>query len=111
MKGPKERQMGLQLEAESPGYPSPLTKVSPSKFKVPRLSVHTAKEALGVHSLMLENVRDQVKYLCKKTEKWRDAVQPKWVNAYDAWYCLNSTIMKTIQYRLVHIFDKQLHHV
>jgi hypothetical protein len=81
----KNGKWAYSSEAESPGDIYPHNKGVP--FKVPRLSVHTAKEALGVHTD--GKMYDQVKYLCKKTENG-DAVRPR-VNAYDAWYCLNST--------------------
>jgi hypothetical protein len=68
---------------------------------VPRLDVHTAKEALGIQKRPDGKMKEQVQYLRAKTVKWRDAVRTRRVNAYEAWYCLNSTIMKSIEYCLM----------
>ena len=44
---------------------------------------------------------DEVHYLKTKVTKWCDAVRSKRLLRSEAWYCLNSTIMKTIEYPLM----------
>ena len=44
---------------------------------------------------------DQFKHLLAKARKWRDAIRTNKINRHDAWYCLNNTIMKTLEYPLM----------
>jgi len=43
-------------------------------------------------------MEDQVEALLAKVAKWVDGIRTKCINATNAWYCLNSTIMKTLEY-------------
>ncbi|HEY9815753.1 MAG TPA: hypothetical protein V6D20_08135, partial [Candidatus Obscuribacterales bacterium] len=67
---------------------------------VERLEVHEAREALGVQVRHDGHDDDEVQYLIKKAKQWHDAIRSNHVSREDAWYALNSTIMKTIQYPL-----------
>ena len=44
---------------------------------------------------------DEVKCLQAKAVGWGEAIQTKMVRREEAWYCFQSTIMKTIEYPLV----------
>jgi hypothetical protein len=46
-------------------------------------------------------MKDQVEYLRGKAVAWSDALRTKRLTPGEAWYCLNSTIMKTIEYSLM----------
>ena len=44
---------------------------------------------------------DEVEYLKQRVIKWCDAIRTKKRHGYEAWYCLTSTIMKTLECLLV----------
>ena len=44
---------------------------------------------------------DEVKYLKKKAIEWCDIVRTCRITPTEAWYCLNRTIMKTVEYPLM----------
>ena len=70
-------------------------------FKVQRKDVSEAAEALGIQSRPDGKMIDELKYLKGKVAKWCDAVRTKRLHKSEAWYCLNCTIMKTIEYPLM----------
>ena len=45
--------------------------------------------------------RDEVEHLRAKAVKWADAVRTGHISSKDAWYCLNNTILKTMEYPLM----------
>ena len=47
------------------------------------------------------NDSDEVKHLRAKTVSWAESVRTNHFKADDAWYCLNNTIMKTVEYPLM----------
>jgi len=47
------------------------------------------------------SMEDQVEAMQAKVAKWVDDIQTKRINATNAWCCLNSTIMKTLEYPLM----------
>ena len=58
-------------------------------------------EALGICSCPDGKMHNQVQHLRKKVAAWMDGIRTGRVPKEVAWYCLNSTIMKTIEYPLV----------
>ena len=68
---------------------------------IERLDPHEAREVLGVMVRPDGSEKDEMDLLMKKTEKWCDAICTGRVKKEDAWYCLNHTIMKTIEYPLM----------
>jgi len=70
-------------------------------YKVKRKEVHEAEEALGIQCRPDGNMHQELAYLKSKITTWCDSVRTKRIHPGDAWYCLNSTIMKTIEYPLM----------
>ena len=70
-------------------------------FTIQRLEVTEAREALGIMSRPDCSMDDQVEAMKAKVAKWVDGVRTKRINSTNAWYCLNSTIMKTLEYPLM----------
>jgi hypothetical protein len=68
---------------------------------IKRLNVDQAREALGIQIRPDGSMKDQVEYLRSKAVAWSDALRTKRLTPGEAWYCLNSTIMKTIEYSLM----------
>ena len=66
-----------------------------------RLEVNQAREALGIQIRPDGKMKDEVKYLRAKAVQWADALRTKKLKPSEAWYCLNATIMKTIEYPLM----------
>jgi len=64
------------------------------------LEVTEAHETLGIWSRPDGLMIDEVNALKSKALKWADAVQTKRINPTKAWYSINNTIMKTIEYPL-----------
>jgi hypothetical protein len=71
------------------------------KEAIPKLSAHTAKKALGIFSRPDGKMYDEVRFLKSKAKLWADNLRVNRIGKEDAWYCLNSTIMKTIKDPLV----------
>ena len=80
-----------QLSLDSHGAPSPIR----------RLEVHQAQEALGIQMRPDRQMKDQVQHLRRRAMEWCDALRTKRLKKSEAWCCLNSTIMKTIEYPLM----------
>jgi len=70
-------------------------------YTIQRLEVHKAREALGIMSCPDCSMEDQVEAMQAKVAKWVDGIRTEHINATNAWYCLNSTIMKTLEYPLM----------
>ena len=68
---------------------------------IKRNEVHQAEEALGIQRRPDGQMKQELEYLKGKIAKWCDALRTKRIQPGDAWYCLNSTIMKTIEYPLM----------
>ena len=60
-----------------------------------------ANKAIGIQFHPDGGMKQQLQYLHKKIAKWCDAVRTKKIHKHEAWYCLNATILKTIEYPLV----------
>ena len=73
-----------------PGCPEPIR----------RLEVTESEEALGIQSCPAGLQEAEVRYLQGKTALWVDHVRTKKIKKEEAWYCLNSTILKTLEYPL-----------
>ena len=58
-------------------------------------------EALGILSCPDGNMSDKVSHLQSKVSLWTENVRNRRIAPEVAWYCLNSTIMRTIEYPLV----------
>jgi exonuclease III len=66
-----------------------------------RLPVTTAKKALGIFKSPDGNMSAQIKFLRSKAIKWSRTVRSTKLFRTDVWYCLNSTIMRTLEYPLL----------
>ena len=69
-------------------------------FTNKQLEPSQPQEALGIMCSLDGSMKAELKYLRGKVDKWCDAVRTKKILAGGAWYCLTSTIMKTIEYPL-----------
>lgn len=70
-------------------------------FENNRLDVHESKKALGIRIRPDRKMLDEAKFLKKKAIRWSDALRTNRIKPSQAWCCLNSTIMKKIEYPLV----------
>ena len=93
------RKRGKWVYAKSTDRPGALT-LQKGAHTLKRNEVSQAEEALGIQSRPDANMKDELKYLKAKVAKWCDAVRTRRIKPGDVWYCLNSTIMKTIEYPL-----------
>ena len=66
-----------------------------------RLEPHQAKELLGIMIRPDGGEADQARAMLKKARQWRDSIRSKKIKKMDAWYAMNCTIMKTIEYPLM----------
>ena len=90
---PKEKSPGdLTLPQNTPGR---------ERAVIPRLNPHEARELLGVMLQPDGNETSQYKHLLAKAKKWKDAVRSHHIKQHDAWYTLNASIMKTLEYPLM----------
>ena len=67
---------------------------------ITRHEPHNANEALGIQIRPDGKMDDEARYLHEKVKSWCDAVRTKRIHPDEAWYCLNATIMRTIEYPL-----------
>jgi len=67
---------------------------------IERLEVTEARETLGIWSRPDGLMIDELNALKSKALKLADAVRTKCINPTEAWYSINHTIMKTIEYPL-----------
>jgi len=67
---------------------------------IERLEVTEARKTLGIWSRPDGLMIDEVNALKSKALKWVDAVRTKRINPFEAWYSINHTIMKMIEYLL-----------
>ena len=72
----------------------------PGGATVEHLSVNTSKEALGIQIRPDGGMDDEVEYLKNKVLTWCTMLRTQKIYGYEAWYCLISTIMKSIEYPL-----------
>ncbi len=56
--------------------------------------------ALGLAFSPINNTKDEIKRLRNKIETWGEHVRTGYLQRQEAWYCLQTTIMKTIDYSL-----------
>ena len=84
-----------------PGDVSLYNDTTHQKEIIPRLPVTTAKKALGIFTRPDGIMHQQRKYLRGKASDWSDAMRTNHIRKDDAWYCLNTTIMKVVEYPLV----------
>jgi len=85
--------------ADAPGELSLDNRGQPETIE--RCEVSQAKEALGIQMRPDGCMEDEFQYLLKKAQDWSEAIRTKRISPAEAWYCLNSTIMKTIEYPLM----------
>ena len=71
------------------------------QHQVRRQEVSQANEALGIQIRPDCCMQDQKTYLLTRVKKWCDAIRTKKLYGNEAWYCLTTTISKTIEYSLV----------
>ena len=65
-----------------------------------RLNPNESKETLGVYLAVDGNNNQTIKELKNKVIRFGDQIRTGNLNPNEAWYALNSTIMKTIEYQL-----------
>ena len=58
-------------------------------------------EALGMFTHPNGHMKDEVRHLRQKVLTWMDGLRTGKVSKHMVWYCLNATIMKTLEYPLV----------
>jgi hypothetical protein len=68
---------------------------------IERRSVTESAEALGIHGRPDGQTADEVKFLRERVLTWADNLRTGQIKKELAWYCLNSTILKTIEYPLM----------
>ena len=68
---------------------------------IPRLEASEACEFLGAMTRPDGNQSNQFRFLLSKAKKWADAIRTKHISKHDGWYCLNNTILKTLEYPLM----------
>jgi hypothetical protein len=68
---------------------------------IERRLVTESAEALGIHGRPDGQTADEVKYLRERVLTWADNLRTGQIKKELAWYCLNSTILKTIEYPLM----------
>ena len=73
-----------------PGTLQPIERRPPTQFA----------EALGIRARPDGRMIDEVKFLRHKVSVWCDRLRTGMIEKDVAWYCLNATIMKTIEYPL-----------
>ena len=78
-------------------FPMALTPLHP----IPHLEVTEARKLLGAMIRPDGNQTNQFKFLLSKVVRWADAICSKHIAKQDAWYCLNHTTMKTMEYPLM----------
>jgi hypothetical protein len=66
-----------------------------------RHNADVAKETLGVWLAMDGNNREEIVALRQKAEEWADNIRTGFLDRNDAWYALNFTIMKSLEYPMM----------
>jgi hypothetical protein len=94
---------------DTPGIMSVPRSVNP----IERCPVHQASEALGVQVRPDGIEENKTEYLLSCTQQWSESLCIRHIKPSEAWYCLQSSIMKTIEYLLMTtmLSRKQLHKV
>jgi hypothetical protein len=69
-------------------------------FKNTRLEVYQVRKALGIMTRPDGKMLDEMKELQRKTNQWCDGVRTRRINPEEAWYSLNATILKTLEFPL-----------
>ena len=59
------------------------------------------RDSLGMMLRPDDIQANQFEFLLSKARKWRDSIWTRQIKPGDAWHCMNSTIMRTIEYPLV----------
>src|SRR5688572_7483768 len=68
-----------------------------------RLPVTEARESLGVFLSIDGDNSAKIRKLRNKAEEFADAIRTSKLSHDDAWYALNSTILKTLEYPMIAI--------
>jgi len=68
---------------------------------ITRHRANVANEALGIQTRPDGKMQDERDYLLQKASQWAETVRSKQLSRSEAWYCVQSTIMKTLEYPLV----------
>ena len=92
----KNGKWGYSTAASSPGT----LHLNNGTYEVKRKNVNQPAEALGLHVSPDGQMKHELRYLKGKIDIWRDSIRTKRLKPSEAWYCFNSTIMKTIEYPL-----------
>jgi hypothetical protein len=70
------------------------------RTSIDRLEVYQAKKTLEIMIRPDGKMTDEVKYLKGKVYEWCDGICTKRLHPNESWHCVNSTIIKTLQYLL-----------
>jgi len=69
--------------------------------QIAKLTPHQAKEALGIYSRPDGDMKEELAYLIQRAKEYAESCRIGKYSKKEAWYCLNSTIMRTIEYPLM----------
>ena len=75
-----------------------ITGINGERVVLTRLNPDVAQETLGVMQAMDGNNKAEILHLRGKAEEFADAIRTGFLKKNDAWYALNSTILKTMEY-------------
>jgi exonuclease III len=67
---------------------------------IKRLSHQEANKALGLFGRPDGVMKQEVNYLRSRSKAWADSLRTKRIRKDDAWYCVNTSILRTIEYPL-----------
>ena len=94
---PKDGKWTYATAEDNPGQ----LRLNNGTHVVRRQEVDQSNEALGIQIRPDRSMENQKQYLIDKVQYWCDAIRTKKMQGQEAWYCLTTTISKTIEYSLV----------
>jgi hypothetical protein len=72
-----------------------------NRVQLERLPPHVARRTLGVRLAPDGNNKEEVAYLRGIAEKWNAYTRAGHLQRHEAWYALNATVMRTLDYPLL----------
>jgi hypothetical protein len=75
-----------------------ITDVDGARSVLRRYEPNTGQETLGIMQAMDRNNLDEIRHLRTKAEAFADSMRTGFLSKSDAWYALNATVMKTMEY-------------
>jgi hypothetical protein len=88
-------------KAELPGEISIRDTCGTQRVQLERVDPKEARETLGVFLSMDGNNKEQILQLRQKAEKWSECIRAGYLDREDAWYAINTTIMKSLEYPMM----------